>query len=121
MKNDAPPGKERIVVKVISLAGLVAETTPASAAKLWAVFRSLIGSIHGDQMDEARERQSIRLLGAECANFNQLAQGSGELAFKALRKGLVEGTSDESDYVEGYTQALTRLKARDGLQNRPRP
>jgi hypothetical protein len=56
---------------------------------------------HGSFMDERKERDSIRLLGAECAKLQVTSGSFGEAAHSSLRPGLTEGTSS---YAGGRRQ-----------------
>lgn len=109
LKNDAPPIALGVLTKAITRAALLPNLSKATAAKLWAVYIQLVEFHHGSLMDERKERDAIRLLGAECAEL-QLTKGRlGEMAQSSLRRGLTEGISADADFMAGYSETLLRL------------
>lgn len=109
LKNDAPPNALGVLTKAITRAALLPNLSKATTAKLWAVYIQLVEFHHGPFMDERKERDAIRLLGAECAKLQVTKVGLGEMAHSSLRRGLTEGTSADADFMSGYAEALLRL------------
>lgn len=109
LKNDAPPTALQVLTKAIVRAAQQAPISEGSAARLWAVFKKLVEHHHGSYMDEAKEREAIRLLGAECAKLHVTSRQGGELAFNGLRGALTDGTSDYWDFSSAYSTTLVRM------------
>lgn len=118
LKNDAPPNALSVLTKAIIRAALLPNLSKATAAKLWAVYTQLVEFHHGSFMDERRERDAIRLLGAECAKLQVTNRGLGEMAHSSLRRGLTEGTSAEENFMAGYSETLLRLRTHAGQTKR---
>ncbi len=110
LKNDAPPNALGVLTKAITRAALLPNLSKATAAKLWAVYIQLVELHHGSFMDERKERDAIRLLGAECAKLQVTNAGLGEMAHSSLRRGLTEGTSADADFMAEYSETLLRLR-----------
>lgn len=118
LKNDAPPSALGILTKLITRAALDPALSPTVAGKFWAVYLQLVEFHHGPRMDEPKEVNAIRLLGAECAKLQVTTGGAGEVAQTALRRGLTEGTSIDSNFSEGYSDTLLRLRTQAGQRGR---
>lgn len=110
MKNDAPPQALEILTKAITKATQHGILSRSNAVKLWGVYRKLVEFHHGNYMDEPKEREAIRLLGAECAKLQVTTGGDGEKVYRELRQALTEGTSDDSVFSSGYSNALIDLR-----------
>lgn len=110
MKNDAPPQALGVLTKAIIRSALPSTLTRCTAEKLWSVYKTLVEYHHRNYMDEAKEREAIRLLGVECAELQVAQPGMGEHAFMGLRQALTEDTSDYSDFASGYSSALLHLR-----------
>lgn len=111
MKNDAPANPLEAMAKVIVSAAARPELSSVSASKLWLAYRLLVEFHHGSLMDEAREADAIRLLGRECASIYKLNAAVGEKVHASLRSGLTEGTSDDSHFTKGFSDALRQIGA----------
>ena len=111
LKNDAPPSALQVLTKLVVRAAQLYPLPKPSAHRLWAVFKLLVEFHHGRYMDEAKEREGIRLLGQECAKLNTTTHLEGEIAFIGLRAGLTEDTSDYSDFSSAYSTTLVRFAA----------
>jgi hypothetical protein len=114
LKNDAPPTALGVLTKAITRAGLLPNLSKATAAKLWAVYIQLVEFHHGSFMDERKERDAIRLLGAECAKLQVTGGSLGEVAHSSLRRSLTEGTSVDENFLAGYSETLLRLRTQAG-------
>lgn len=111
LKDDAPPSALGVLTKAITRAAVPPGVSPATARKLWDVYIQLVEFHHGSFMDEKKERDAIRLLGAECAQLQVTHRGPGQKAHSALRLGLTEGTSPDADFTAGYSETLLRLRS----------
>lgn len=118
LKNDAPPSALGVLTKAITRAALLPELSTATAAKLWEVYIQLVEFHHHSFMDERKERDAIRLLGAECATLQVTDEGLGAMAHSSLRRGQTEGTSADADFVAGYSETLLRLRTQAGQTRR---
>jgi hypothetical protein len=118
LKNDAPPSAMDVLTKVILRAALVSELSRPVAKKLWNVFLQLLELHYGNMMDEQKEREAVRRLGAECGKLQVRNQLAGEAAHKGLRLGLNEGTSEDSDFVAAYGETVRRLQMPSGQKAR---
>lgn len=105
MKNDAPDQALETIVLLVITASLMGHLPKACAKRLWAVYRLLVESHHGDQMDERLERVAIQLLGSNCAQLESVAAGEGLRIFTELNESLTRGTIDQSDFANAYTRA----------------
>lgn len=104
MKNDAPDQALDTIVMLIITAALMGHLPKAFAKQLWAIYRLLVESHHGDQMDERLETVAIRMLGTRCAQLESVT-GEGLRIFTALNESLTRGTSDQSEFANAYTTA----------------
>jgi len=105
MKNDAPDQALETIVLLIITAALMGHLPKACAKRLWAVYRLLVESHHGDQMDERLERLAIRLLGSKCAQLESVAASEGLRIYTELNESLTRGTIDQSEFANAYTTA----------------
>ena len=105
MKSDAPDQALETIVILIIAAALRGHLPKASAKGLWAVYRLLVESHHGDQMDERLERVAIRLLGSKCAQLESVAASEGLRIYTKLNESLTRGTIDQSEFANAYTTA----------------
>lgn len=140
--NDSPVADERLIAALLSiwldkvvlrpkpslsrenhlaalfiLAFMQLEAPEPAPQHLWAAYRHAIERIHGERMDEAKERDAIELVGrlvATVPNKNpDLGISTGDLVEK-LRTGLVSGTADDKYLLHGYhtTRAESALRAK---------
>lgn len=109
LKNDAPPDALAILTKAITRAASLPTLSKTTSAKLWAVYKKLVEFHYGPYMDEQKERNAIRMLGAECANMDTIDVGLGIEVQSALSAGLIPGTSEEEDFMNGYSKVLMRV------------
>jgi hypothetical protein len=114
LKNDAPPNALGVLTKAITRAAQRPDLSQITAAKLWAVYMQLVEFHHVAVMDERKEREAIRLLGAECAKFQVTDGCVGEMVHSSLRRGLTEGTSEDANFVAGYSEMLIHLRTQGG-------
>ena len=105
MKNDAPDQALETIVVLIITAALLGHLPKACAEQLWSVYRLLVESHHGNQMDERLEKVAIRLLGTKCAQLESVEAGEGLRIFTALNESLTRGTIDQSEFANAYTTA----------------
>ncbi|MCY1362226.1 hypothetical protein D9M69_489310 [compost metagenome] len=110
MTSDAPPTALGILTKAITRSAQPGWLSKSSAQKLWRVYRELVEFHFGEHMDESKEREAIRSLGAECAKLQATEPGMGEKVYSELRQALTEGTSDESIFSLGYSSTLLQLR-----------
>jgi tetratricopeptide (TPR) repeat protein len=115
MKRDAPSTALNALTQLVLLAVQPANLSKESSERLWDVYLSLVEFHHGDLMDESREREAVRLLGAECARTGVANGGSGSNLHLSLRQALTAGTSRDSTFVDAYSNTLV------GLTTRKRP
>lgn len=109
LKDDAPADALGALTKAITRAIVIGTPSKAVAKKLWSVYTQLVEAHHGSHMDEQKEKEAIRLLGAECAKLYATSASLGDSAHATLRLGLTEGTSDDALFVAGYSDMLQRL------------
>lgn len=108
LKNDAPPTTLGVLTKAIIQTALPPSRSNATAKKLWEVYMQLIEYHHGTAMDEQKERDAIKSLGAECAKLQMTNPGLGAEVYSSLRKGLTEGTCDDGYFEAGYSSERQR-------------
>lgn len=118
MKNDAPTSALGVLTKAITRAAADPNLSAATVSKFWAVYLQLVEFHHGPKMDEAKEREAIRLLGAECAKLQVTADGAGEVVHATLRRGLTDATSRDSDFSGAYSETLLRLRTQRDQRSR---
>lgn len=109
LKNDAPSDPIEMLMLLIIIAAARETLETRSAQNLLSVYKSLVEFHHGDRMDEMKEREAIRRLGAKCAQLHKELSGNAEHIFNGLRHGFTEGTSDEAAFSSGYTDALLSM------------
>jgi len=109
LKNDAPPTALGVLTKAVIQTAQPPNRSNATAKKLWEVYMQLVEFHHGTAMDEQKEREAIKSLGAECAKLQMTNPGLGEVVYSSLRGGITEGTSPEADFVSGYSAERLRL------------
>lgn len=103
LKDDAPPTALGVLTKAIIQTALPPIHSNAISKKIWEVYMQLVEFHHGIAMDEQKEREAIKLLGAECAKLQMINPGLGEIVYSSLRKGLTEGTCDDGYFEAGYS------------------
>ena len=106
LKDDAPPNALGALTKAITKAIVIGTPSKTVAKTLWAVYLHLVEAHHGSHMDEHKEKEAIRLLGAECATLYATDARLGLMAQTVLRQGLTEGTSIEELFIGGYEGML---------------
>ena len=114
MKQDAPAGSLGALIQVVILAASRPGLSETSAARLWRAYLLLVEFRHGDSMDERKEAEAIRMLGAECAKVYKQNADAARALHAALRKGLAQGTSADGNFTRGYSDALQKLGGAPG-------
>ncbi|MGX1173958.1 DUF4365 domain-containing protein [Pseudomonas sp. R151218B TE3479] len=105
MKKDAPDQALETIVLLIITSALMGHLSKACAKRLWAVYRLLVESHHGDYMDERLEMVAIQLLGSKCAQLESVEAGEGLRIFTELNESLTRGTIDQYEFANAYTTA----------------
>lgn len=106
LKKDAPSSALELLTKLVVGSAQLGPMSNRSASRLWAVYRQLLEHHHGSYMDVSKERDGIQRLGVECGKLYAKAPDRGEVAFKGLKKGLTEGTSDYDSFSFAYSSTL---------------
>lgn len=97
-----------LVQLILQAAAYDPEITEESAKRLWAVFRALVEVLHGERMDESREKEAVRLMGSVAADVDLTRGGRSEKGlFHRLGQGLTSGTSESDLFSQGYTDRFT--------------
>lgn len=109
LKNDAPSDPLEMLTLLIVIAAARETLESHTAQNLLSVYKSLVEFHHGDRMDETKEREAIRRLGAKCAQLHKKSSENAEHIFNGLRQGFTEGTSDEAAFSSGYSGALLSM------------
>jgi len=108
LMNDAPPTPIGVLTKAIIQAAMALPLPSATATKLWRLYLQLVEFHHGPEMDEQKEREATRRLGAECAKLQMTNPGLGAVVYSFLRMGLTEGTCEDGDFETGYSSERLR-------------
>lgn len=81
------------------------------SCRLWSVFREMVALEHGDQMNEAKERDAFVLAGRVAAEIDKKGSLQSNISMRErLISGLIEGTSDSHAFAEGYTKECTQFR-----------
>jgi hypothetical protein len=105
LKKDAPPDSLQTITLLILFAALANDLPKPHVKRLWSIFTALVEAHHGDRMDEALEREAIRLLGRQCAALEAIEPGTGEVVHGVFNECLTQGTTEQASFSAAYTAA----------------
>ncbi|WP_429301102.1 DUF4365 domain-containing protein [Paraburkholderia sp. GAS199] len=90
----------------VAIAAMGMDKPSGEARQLWRVFRLVVELMHGEQMDEQKERVAIATLGRVCARSSgiEVERQQEQRVMKILRDGLTEGTADYELFTSAYEE-----------------
>ena len=111
---NAPHPPVRILTRLFVLAAVNGHTMSVETSrKLWALYQSLVEFEYGDQMDSAKERQAVHVMGVECAEYDHQHNSAPVQVKKWLENGLTPGVSTHDIFCRGYSETLIVLKKKE--------
>ncbi|MDB5988156.1 MAG: hypothetical protein JWR16_3209, partial [Nevskia sp.] len=102
---------DQLALMMVSAGVLVQAKTAETSRRLWKVYLEVVAFEHGNRMDEAREREAIRLLGT-CMARSAFGLSTKREVLEAIadfiRSGLTEGTAVDQWYGDAYNAEWTK-------------
>lgn len=79
--------------------------------RIWSVYLSLVEHVHGDRMDEKKEREGVAVLARACAEMDAKISLVADRSFEhRFGDGLINGTSNSDLFHQEYSNKMIQIK-----------